>query len=246
MKIAFLFLIINNIYHESCWLNFFKAHENNYTIYIHSKYPMVNSVFKKYEIPKKVSTTWKNTMRAQIELLKEALKDPLNSKFVFLSESTIPLQAFDYVYQTLTKHPYSQFNFLPNYNRDRNFKPIPFNKQYKNSQWIVLNRKHAQMMVEDKSYIKVFDRYGHDQEHYPSTFLINKGLKGEIVKESTTLVIWPHNKNANPHTFVKLEEDSHLKRLINTIISKKFLFARKFALQCNLLPLAIYTPELFA
>jgi hypothetical protein len=244
MKLAFLFLTITNIYHERCWVNFFKDYQKQYSIYIHSKYPMRNSAFKKYELPTKAPTTWANTMRAQIELLKAALKDPKNTKFIFISDSTVPLQTFDYVYDSLMKHPHSQFDFSPNPNKDRTFYPIPPFKYYKNSQWIVLNRKHAEMIAKDLHYINIFDRYGFDNEHYPSIFLIDQRVSHEIIRRDTTLVIWykflPH-----PHMFTEIANDIYSQQLIQAITSKQYLFARKFAPTCNLSTLAQYRPELF-
>ena len=36
-KIAFLFLTVGNIYHESAWVKFFKDHEVQYSLYVHAK-----------------------------------------------------------------------------------------------------------------------------------------------------------------------------------------------------------------
>ena len=102
MKIAFLFLIISDIYHEPTWIDFLKGHEDKYSVYIHSKDKMPkDSYFKRCEIPAKIPTSWSKIMKAFIELLREALKDPSNEKFVFLSESSIPLKTFDQAYNHL-------------------------------------------------------------------------------------------------------------------------------------------------
>lgn len=238
-KIAFLFLTIGNIYHEDLWKRFFHRQEEKYSIYIHSKTKQKKSIFKKHEIKAKIPTTWQNTMRAQIALLKEALRDPDNQKFVFLSESTIPLQTFDYVYKTLTADNLSRFDYYPNYHKDRNFKPIPFNQQYKNSQWVVLNRKHAQLMINDQRYLDIITNYYFDNEHYPSTFLANQNLLNEIVKCDTTLVIWA-GQSPHPHTFKNLKEDKFTEFLIKAIKSKQFLFARKISTDCDLKPIYKY------
>lgn len=101
-KIAFLFLTIANIYHEQTWINFFRGHQDKYSLYVHSKKPLSQeSFFKPYELRSKVETSWTNTMLAQQALLKEALTDPAHEKFIFVSESTIPLQTFDEIYEKL-------------------------------------------------------------------------------------------------------------------------------------------------
>ena len=111
-------------------------------------------------------------MKAEIALLKEALKDPANTKFVFLSESTIPIMPFDGVYKHLLSHPSSEFPYYKNMDTTRSFGKIKH--IYKNPQWIVLNRKHAQLMVEDNDLINYLAQIPYDNEHYPATFLAQK------------------------------------------------------------------------
>jgi len=178
-------------------------------------------------------------MNAQIAMLREALKDPDNQKFVFISESTIPLRGFDFMYSELMDHNKSVFNYKPSYdlafNQDRRFSFIPPEKHYKNSQWVVLTRKHAQMMVDDTEYLHRITREKHDQEHYPSIFLAMHGLlKNEVIKKDTTCVQWNFGK-----TFPCVFDDENLKdRLkrgsVTDLIRYGVLFARKFAKDAEL------------
>jgi hypothetical protein len=39
-KIAFLFLTLNDVNFPKIWNEYFKGHENQYTIYIHPKYAL--------------------------------------------------------------------------------------------------------------------------------------------------------------------------------------------------------------
>lgn len=239
-KLAFLFLTINSIYHEALWTDFFALHESQYSIYVHPKKPLEHdSFFKPFELSQTVETTWANTMNAQIELLKEALKDSNNEKFIFVSESTIPLQSFDYIYEVLMAHSKSQFFFEPNYHSVRVWRSIAADDVLKNSQWIVLNRKHAELMVSDTELITHFIASCHDQEHYPSTLLARHQLLDEVIKRNTTLDIW-HYGEQSPYTFTDLATDRHMNDLIIAINEKKFLFARKFGVHCDLLPLLPY------
>lgn len=264
-KIALLFLTIGNLYHEGHWQDFLKNNEQRYTLYIHSKEPLSDtSPFKKHEIPAKLETTWANTMRAQIELLREALKDPANEKFIFLSESTIPFLGFDTIYNTVMATPKSIFPYCTNvhidesrsgtfwhyhnYQPNRNFYPIPEKFQHKNPQWVILNRKHAQLMVDDKVFIAIFDRYICDNEHYPSTFLAIKGLlESEVVNQQTTYDDWiATTSNSHPFTFTDLT-DQRQSKLITQVLQKKlycqrflYLFGRKFDKGCDLSPLDTY------
>lgn len=264
LKIAFLFLTIADVYHEHYWQDFFKYHEPQYSVYIHSKEPLSeNSFFKSHEIESKISTTWENTMKAQIELLREALKDPCNDKFIFVSESTIPLQDFDTIYESLIARDKSIFSFCPNPHQDpqrvgtfwgyhnyqpkRILYPIPARLQYRNSQWVILSRKHAQLMVDDTKYIEMITRHICDQEHYPSTFLAIKGLLDEVANCQTTYDDWIITSSpAHPFTFTDLTEEKQIKPLIKAIQGglysnpNMYFFARKFEKDCDLSPLDTY------
>ena len=224
-KIAFLFLTIADIYHEAMWKDFFQSHESQYTIYVHPKEQVTSRFFKRYVIPHQAPTSWTNTMRAQVKLLKEALKNPENDKFVYISESTIPLLTFEEVFESLD-NPYSQFHYAINTQNRRHFGKIDM--LYKNSQWIVLNRKHAELIVAEKKLLKTMCMYPHDQEHYPSTLLAQEGMLSEVIKKDTTLAIWDDTRG-HPHTFTDLSTDKYTKHLVKAKEEKRFLFARKFA-----------------
>ena len=241
-KLAFLFLTINTVFHEPVWIDFFTQHEDQYSLYVHPKHPVPeNSFFKPFELSETVPTSWLNTMEAQIALLKEALKDPANEKFIFLSESTIPLQSFEFVYNSLMSHPCSQFYYCKNRRANRSFPPYPSSKLYKNSQWIVLSRAHAELMVADDELIAHFITSPHDQEHYPSTFLVHHQLLDEVIKKDVTYVLWNEGDH-HPHTFTDLTTDIFFVQLLTIISEKKALFARKFAKECDLRPLLAFLP----
>ncbi|HRN78019.1 MAG TPA: beta-1,6-N-acetylglucosaminyltransferase [Candidatus Dependentiae bacterium] len=255
MKIALLFLTIANIYHEPYWKQFLQGNESNYSIYIHAKEGIsADSFFKPYELPSTVPTTWANTMKAQILLLKQALQDPLNEKFIFLSESTLPLRSFQQIYSIIMATDTSIFNYVPNphqhiqnhlYNR-RSLKDIPAEFRYKCSQWVILNRKHAGKIINDSYYIDLITRYEADNELYPATFLASQGLLSEVTKVDKTYVNWqkhnpPGSGNSIPFMFTNLHEPDQL-ICITKAISQGYLFARKFSKDANLIPLHSYLP----
>lgn len=241
-KIAFLFLAVSNIFHEPTWIKFFAGQEEYYSLYVHSKWGVSHdSFFARSVILERRPTSWENTMKAQRALLKEALKDFTNEKFVFLSESTIPLMPFQEVYSHLMAHPNSEFSYYKNMHKDRTFGKIK--DVYKNPQWIVLNRKHAQLIVDDNELINVFAYIPFDNEHYPATFLAHKKVLHEVVNRATTFVIWSEG-GPHPHLFQDLKNDRFTKNLLQAI-EKKFLFARKFAADCDLSFLHPYIPILY-
>ena len=104
-KIAFLFLIYDIINQEELWYNFLKnIDKNKYNIYIHYKENDTKlKYFEDYKLKNCINTKWgdKSLVIAQNILLKEALKDPSNQSFIFLSNSCIPLKSFDYIYNNI-------------------------------------------------------------------------------------------------------------------------------------------------
>jgi len=100
-KIAFLFLTMGDIHQPCVWTTYFENKQNKYTVYNNPKYPDVIQTkwLKESVIPKRVENTgWGFITEAYHHLLEEAVKDPDNVKFVFLSESCIPLKTFDAFY----------------------------------------------------------------------------------------------------------------------------------------------------
>ena len=147
MKIAFLFLTVAGIFHEKYWADFLKGYETHYSMYIHSKNGVPeNSLFKKYELNTTVPTSWAHTLKAELLLLKIALSDPENQMFILVSESTLPLQSFQHIYDTLEKTKKSCFVYMRNPHQDpddicyasRNLHEISEEHRYKNTQWIGL------------------------------------------------------------------------------------------------------------
>jgi hypothetical protein len=235
LKVAFLFLTIGPLFHENYWNNFFAGNKERYTIYAHAKYPKEAGFLRPHLIPVLVPTRWQHTMKAQIELLRYALKNPDNTKFIFLSESTIPLRSFDVVYRTLLSHENSQFNFRLNPHHDprRLVDGVPASKQYKHTQWIVLNRKHAQILIDHADHLgrPVFC----DNEHYPGSILANLNLLHEIVKKNTTYVCWSH-KGPNGHypfTFTDFTRAVE-HQLLQEAFKRNYLFMRKIGRSCDL------------
>ncbi len=103
-KIAFLFLTIGDINQPAIWTKYFEKRESKYSIYINPKHPSaIHTPWLKDRIIKKrvENTGWGFITEAYHNLLEEATQDPNNQKFVFISESCIPLKSFDTFYNTL-------------------------------------------------------------------------------------------------------------------------------------------------
>lgn len=248
-KIAFLFLTLSNLNHEQYWHDFFAGHEEKISIYAHAKDGVnQNSLLHNHTIAT-VPTTWANTMHAQRELLKAALANPENQRFIFVSESTIPLVSFEKVYTTLFETEKSIFPHKDNphvnqndpvfYNPRRNLHPIPEHMQKKGSQWIILNRKHTQMIVDDPKYFELICKHPIDNEHYPQTFLHLQEELDNVHNYTTTYVNWVVPSVRLPYNFHNLHDAMEFD-YIKSAIDEGFLFARKFTPECDLSPLDPY------
>lgn len=106
-KIAFLFLSNNFLPCVAIWSDYFKnINISKFNIYMHvpEEYDDSNlpPLFRNAIIPF-VSTAWGTTGMAfaSVQLLMYGFHDdPNNFKFVFISDTTIPVKSFNYVYGT--------------------------------------------------------------------------------------------------------------------------------------------------
>ena len=165
-KIAFLFLTYNNIKRPDIWNKFFDIDSNNntistskyankFTIYNHAKEPekVSDLLLKDKHIPEHIDTCWGcfGTVEANILMMKEALKDKNNTKFILVSDSCIPIVSFDKLYNEIMKDNKSNINIF--YNQEQRYNNIinpsftkdKFTKHA--AQGLIFNINHTQMLV---------------------------------------------------------------------------------------------------
>ena len=94
-KVAFLFLVLDNPNFPNVWDAYFKGHENQINIYLHPKYPKLNTWKHECVISDLQETGWGYIVSAYVALLAKALEDPKNEKFIFVSESCLPVKSFN-------------------------------------------------------------------------------------------------------------------------------------------------------
>lgn len=237
-KLAFLFMTKGDIRYPKIWEKFLK-NQKNYNCYIHPKdKTLVKSFLKDHIISRIVETRWGDISltKAMNSLLEEAYKNGENQKFIFLSESCLPIQKFDQLYSFLENLNKSVFTLGngsgQHYERMkylRNPKSIGLNRNnfYKSELWSILDRKHVQTILRmQKKFIPVFEKIRAPEEHFNvSTTLINHGLNSFIDKR-TTFVHWPEAYSPHPTTFGPILADKD-KELIKESRKTAF-FARKF------------------
>lgn len=100
-KIAFLFLVLDNPNFPRIWDSYFAGHESQINVYIHPKFPDGNTWRNRNVITDIQPTEWGFIISAYLALLSAAIEDPTNTKFIFVSESCLPVKSFDKMYSRI-------------------------------------------------------------------------------------------------------------------------------------------------
>lgn len=144
-----------------------------FSLYVHvppggEKY--LDPFFRKYLISRQVKVEWgeHSMVYATRELLWFAFKDPLNTRFVLLSESDIPLYGPLQMYHQLQSEDKSRVDASEMWQTDKyrwNFRfmcgnpPIREKDWRKSSQWFTLIRDHAYTILTDVGVYRSFERF---------------------------------------------------------------------------------------
>ena len=236
-KLAFCFLIYDKINLEDLWKIFFDGvDKNKYNIYIHYKNDYPLKYFDKYKLNNCIDTKYAHIslVKAQNVLLSEALKDKNNEHFIFVSNSCIPFKSFNHIYDDLN-NKYSYFNISPHHKcfpRCNKTKLYINKKQIqKASQWCILNRKHANVMINNNDYLKWFDyKKGIPDEHCYITKIYYDNLQNEIINTRiipTTFVNWKYSRTTHPKTYNNININE-----LKTLLYKNHYFGRKMTNKC--------------
>jgi hypothetical protein len=262
-KIAFLFLTYNNLKRPDIWNKFFdidididinnsgntnniSKYTNKYNIYLHAKEPdkITDVILKGKQIPEHIETCWgcSNLIEANILMMKEALKDPLNKKFILVSDSCIPIVSFNTFYNKVMKDDKSRINIHRNNNPERydniTNPPFPKNEFTKHSgSGLILNRKHAEIIVSQlDTYRKDWKNVNVPDEHYFGNILriLDPNFNSSVSLNKTTFDIWSKDDlDTNKINDDDIVTDSYIniKKISNNAIDelrdKNFILARK-------------------
>ena len=179
-RIAFLFLTVSDVKQAPIWEIFFKGHTNKFNIYVHPKHPnKIKSFFKDHIIQNLVPTEWgdPSLVVATNNLIREALDNPANQKFILVSDSCVPIKTFEYVYKTVLQDNTSWFNY---YSPQLSVTPKPdwmgeINTHYESlnllhpnfqknafiqEQWMILDRRHAELIDDNRHLLHYFNIEG--------------------------------------------------------------------------------------
>ena len=262
-KIAFLFLTYNNLKRPDIWNKFFAIdtelanetksidntsdYSNKFSIYLHAKEQdkITDILLKDKHIPDHIDTCWgcTNLVEANILLMKEALKDPLNKKFIIVSDSCAPIVSFEKLYKELIKDDKSRVNFLKNNNTMERYEQIiepPFPKsEFKkhSGSGSIFNRKHSELIVSNMDLFKSkWSKVHCTDEHYFGNILkvLDPNFNNNLDDKNTTFDMWQADKisyaNINGED-IKPDAYINLKILSNKAIDRlrehDFMFTRK-------------------
>jgi hypothetical protein len=247
-KLAFCFLIYDEIIYEDIWNTFFKNVDiNKYSIYIHYKTNKPLKYFEQHKIPNCINTKYEDQTipLAYNVLFRKAYEDENNYKFLILSGSCIPFKSFDYIYNKLTADNFGYFNVCPQSqcfpNCNYLLKIIDKENIAKSHNWFILNRNLVNKLCFDKDDFlnQHYKTIYAPAEYFYYTFIKILGLENEIIttlniaNDATTFTNWqgmdykyPSSNGLKNYNFISEEELEYL-------INSKSLFGRKFTKLCS-------------
>lgn len=254
-KIAFLFLTNTDLHFAPLWERFFSGHGDLFNIYIHAD-PTADvaspgGVFDGRFIPaKKTERASPSLISAARRLLATAIiDDPLNSYFAVVSQNCIPLHSFNFVYKSLFSSKYKSFiEILSDEPQlwDRYIArgesvmlpEVPFDSFRVGSQFFVLTRNHARLVIRDRKLWRKFKLpclnkdSCYPEEHYFPTLLSLEDPNG-CTHYTLTRVNWTGSVDGHPHTYYPSEISPELvNELRESNNTYSHMFARKFSPDC--------------
>jgi hypothetical protein len=206
MKIAFCFLTRGDLFQPKVWESFFSsAPLEKYTIYCHPKEPehVASPILSGRIINDRVPTRHGDVsiVKATLNLFSTAHNDDEdNQYFVLVSESTIPIVSFDYLYKSVERngsHSITSYNVPPpNIEHHQRLFTVKQRELFSSAffshdQWIILHRQHVSMLLDHPS-LALFNNVFAPDEHYFMNALVH--LKGasldQFVNQRATFVNW--------------------------------------------------------
>lgn len=232
-KIGFLFLVTDGVAHPNLWERFFQGHRGQYEILTLCKHPerLANGFLKPTLIDEYVRTNhggeYPHTGLAigQTALLRAGLRTGC-TKFVFVSDTCLPIRRFEFVRGALTEDDRSWITHAPWEERYRmlpEWTPITREQFGTSSNWCALNRRHAEILVRmEPTWMEHFATVLAADEHYGPTVLALGGVDfaAECRPMSPTYVDWSEGP---PHRFERLSESD-----VRKLAESPCLLARKF------------------
>lgn len=251
-KVAFLALTYSSFIKNETMSRFFDpALKDIYNLYIHNKYDLPpNHYFSDFCIPKNriTETEWGHysLVKASINLMAEALKDPDNEYFVLISDSHCPLYDIETTcnlikkdFDTMSfaecvaeKHlTPKRFELIQNPVRIK-YSPFKIKNALFVSQWFICRRSDASFFVSKESNLRKWfstDKVSFADEMYFPLVANHFGLEFQIKsnchfnwKLNSSKKLIAYGAKAEPKSYEKIDH-----RIIDTLRNTSNLFVRK-------------------
>jgi len=160
--IHFLFMVRDSLPHAKLWRRFFeKAPLKSWRAWVHctdgdacKQNNVANELQQLQQVDTVASSYCTDLVSPSVELFKKALASNAASpgaieKFALISDSTLPVKSFNMVYHTLAADDNTDLCIAPM--KEWKWAHVDGQKVWlvKHSQWAVLNRQHAQTLVDE-------------------------------------------------------------------------------------------------
>lgn len=247
MRIAYCFMVRDNVTQPKVWEYFFSQFPPTQPpiILSHAKYPEKTSTpfLKNALIPTYIQTQWGHVTLSlvMVFLAHYALTKYNADRIIFLSETCVPLQPPSHIEQFLSQSPLSWFNSMQmthkakkqRYTKLTNPKYISLHQLKKASQWCILNKADAKIIVKAApTQLPNYKNQIATDEHYIiTTLFLHYKNKYRFNEGMTTFVDWKRKFNyKHPHTFENDLTPEDIKLLTTT----NCLFGRRFDASSNI------------
>ncbi len=230
-KIALLFLTRQGFNHPELWKSLLIKYSEKFNFYIYSDNILNDPYFNRHRIKKTIPTSWDRHIKTWQLIVTKAFKDKENYKFVYLSESCLPICSLDEIYDKLTENDNSYMCYAGPWwekTNSREVTALPEEHRWANHEWVILNRRHAEMIVKDNEIIDVVSQFSIDSESYPSTLFSYRGCLHEFVCRISTYVNWSLTEGGGAHPYHFREYNDFNHQMLIVAKKRGCWFVRKF------------------
>lgn len=247
-KLAFLFLIYDDIWNEELWYLFFLGIDpQKYVIHIHFKKQKELLYFEDRKLKVCVPTKYGDISLCYAHnlLFKEALQDPDVYKMINVSQACCPFKSFDYIYDKLCMDENSYFNV----NRDcktcvnKHYKSVlkflDESELWKSSEWFILNRHHALVVTNNDTFLSYFKEAFAPEEYYFISIIMKLSpdlcsITDNLADGATTFTNWKGMNYKFPMLKECVKNYSDISSLeLEHLLNSPCLFGRKFKKGCT-------------
>ena len=243
-KLAFLFLVKDSIPHIDYWQHFLRGHQDSVTTYVHSKTELASPI-PGMNVVETVPTEWGYIFSAIRMLLRTAIDDAQNKRFVIVSESCVPIVPFDIIFNRIMSDSRSIIAYRrPTPVEVTERKPQSFAEDvfWKQSTWMSLNREHATLLCNSDAIAGQFSSCFMADEHLPISLIALNGQLQSVVNREITFADW-QDRGAHPRSFESPLRSGDVEA-ISVARSTGCLFARKFPASTSLTPLRSFVRDI--